>query len=510
MEGSDDLFADGGEEHKDQDEAAGGGGDTTAAEEPTEALDAKLKHAPCLPSPAEVDKHCATHLPYRNWCPICVKAKAKEDAHRRANEGLGEKTGYPVISMDYAFMENKITALVVKDDATGGVLTYDCESRGPVGVWVLKQLVRDLEDWGRRDIHIKTDGEPAMLAMQKALAVMRTDKTLPINPPEYNPQSNGAAEKAVQDVIGQARCLLLGLEARLKVNLDPGLPIVKWLLRHAAFLLTRYSVGHDGLTAWRRLTGRNQAGIIVEFGERVFAKLSLKRPSTKRKAKRGKRKLAARSVEGIWAGVYPRTGEHVVVRHDGEAIRVRTVHRAVVQERWNVDMIRAVRATPRQPNPDLKAKENIEAKLATEEPAERADGGADLGEAERADAHAAPRELRITDRLLEKFDYTPGRAGCIHKQLGLEGHRGHTAGCRQRIYDLMREDGDELGRLNEAEKRLGRQQAEPERIKRPVAPDAPVPEAGPPAHGGEQRHPDLEVAGPVDPEIPPEVPPEAP
>ena len=488
----DDLFADGGDEQGAQgSEGNQDNGDVKEVpEEPTEALDPKLKNAPCLPSPAEVEKHCATHLPYRNWCPICVQAKAREDAHRRADEGLDAKTGHPVISMDYAFLENKVTMLIVKDDATGCVLTYDCTVKGPGDAWVLKQLSRDLEDWGRTDIHIKTDGEPAMLAVQKALAVIRSHKTLPINPPEYSPQSNGAAEKAVQDVVGQARCLLLGLEARIKENLDPALPLMKWLLRHAAFLLTRYSIGHDGLTAWRRLTGKNYSGTVVEFGERVFGKLALKRPATKRKAKRGKQKLAARSVEGTWVGIYPRTGEHIVVRKDGEAIRVRTVHRVVEQERWNSEMLRAVRATPRLPNPDAKDKAEIEAELVTEPHAEREDGGAELGQPQKSEAQAVPRELRITDRLLEKYGYPSGCPGCIHKQLDLEGHRGHTAACRTRIYELMRNDEEELDRLAETERRLGRQAPEQERIRRPTAPDAPPepprPAAGP-THGGARR-----------------------
>ncbi len=27
------------------------------------------------PSPDEYNRHCATHMPYRNWCPIFVQAK---------------------------------------------------------------------------------------------------------------------------------------------------------------------------------------------------------------------------------------------------------------------------------------------------------------------------------------------------------------------------------------------------------------------------------------------------
>ena len=38
---------------------------------------------PKLPSQAEVDRHYLMgHLPYRNWCPVCVRAKGKERDHR--------------------------------------------------------------------------------------------------------------------------------------------------------------------------------------------------------------------------------------------------------------------------------------------------------------------------------------------------------------------------------------------------------------------------------------------
>ena len=66
------------------------------------------------------------------------------------------------------------------------------------------------------------------------------------NSPPYNPQSNGRAEKVAQDVVDVARRLVLALEARIRVKLNLKLPIVRWLIRHAAFVITRYQVGHDG------------------------------------------------------------------------------------------------------------------------------------------------------------------------------------------------------------------------------------------------------------------------
>ena len=445
---------------------------------PAEAHDARVRPSPCLPSRAEVEKHECTHYPYRSWCKVCVAAKARELPHaRRGLNGKDEETGLPTIAMDYEHIEDKITMLVAKDELSGAVLAYDCECKGPKDAWVVRQLARDLADWGRADICLKSDGEAAMLAMQTALASTRTARTILRNPPAYNPQTNGAAEKAVQDVTAHVRVLLLALEDRLKVKIDVKLPVVKWMIRHAAFLHTRYSVGHDGLTPWRRLTGKNWTGAVVEFGECVLGKLALKKPNLDKKAKKTKKKLVARSVEGIYVGLYPRTGEHLISRLDGEVIRVRTVTRMVVQDRWNPDKVLGIRAMPRMPNPNIAKDADIEGKLNTENADDAL--GHKAGDAvpqetpELAPDHTGPRELRITDRILEKYGYTEGCQGCAHKQLGLE-HRGHSRACRNRIYAAMKDDEDELDRLIKNQERLGKIPPKDERIRRET-PDTVLP-----------------------------------
>ena len=74
--------------------------------------------------------------------------------------------------------------------------------------------------------------------MQQALAMARPGcKTMMRNSQPYNPQSNGGAEKAAQDVIDIARRLVLALEARLRLKLDLTLPVVRWVIRHAAFII---------------------------------------------------------------------------------------------------------------------------------------------------------------------------------------------------------------------------------------------------------------------------------
>ena len=59
-----------------------------------------------------------------------------------------------------------------------------------------------------------------MLALQQAIAEARRGDTVLRNSPAYNPQSNGGAEKAMQDVTDLMRRMLFGLEAKLRGRLD--------------------------------------------------------------------------------------------------------------------------------------------------------------------------------------------------------------------------------------------------------------------------------------------------
>lgn len=117
-----------------------------------------------------------------------------------------------------------------------------------------------------------------MLAFQQAIAEGRKGETVQRKSLAYNPQSNRRAEKAVQDVTDLMRRMLLGLEAKVRSRLDLTLPWSRWLVTHVAFILTRCRVGHDGLTPWRRVTGRAWNGYVFPFGEKVMGRLALKKP----------------------------------------------------------------------------------------------------------------------------------------------------------------------------------------------------------------------------------------
>ena len=51
-------------------------------EESQEAVAPKGQPAPSTPSAEEEANHNMTHLPYRSWCPQCVRGKGKASPHK--------------------------------------------------------------------------------------------------------------------------------------------------------------------------------------------------------------------------------------------------------------------------------------------------------------------------------------------------------------------------------------------------------------------------------------------
>ena len=108
--------------------------------------------------------------------------------------------------------------------------------------------MKNLEQWGcQSKLIVKTDQEPAVRAVVEEVKKQRQSETLVEAAKKYDSQSNGDAEKAVQDVEGQARTLKLHLENRIMRTLPPGHPVVHWLVEYAAEVITQVSQGE-----WRR------------------------------------------------------------------------------------------------------------------------------------------------------------------------------------------------------------------------------------------------------------------
>ena len=88
-----------------------------------EAMKVDSGVVPYTPTVQEVRDHEATHMPYRNWCPTCIRAKAATPAHRINKDKVKEGRRIPRLSMDYMYMQPVGQAetnpiLVLKDSRT--------------------------------------------------------------------------------------------------------------------------------------------------------------------------------------------------------------------------------------------------------------------------------------------------------------------------------------------------------------------------------------------------------
>ena len=76
---------------------------------------------PKLPTDEDVEKHYLMgHNPYRNWCPVCVRAKGKDLDHQRDKGG---DRRLPECSWDYCFPGDEMgfhwTVLVGRERMSG-------------------------------------------------------------------------------------------------------------------------------------------------------------------------------------------------------------------------------------------------------------------------------------------------------------------------------------------------------------------------------------------------------
>ena len=130
--------------------------------------------------------------------------------------------------------------MVMVDESTGNkyMRSVDHKGLGPDGdsSWLVKDMHQELKSWGHpggagNKIILKSDGEPAIVAVREALARCHGGQVTPEQPPRGEHQANGFAEVTGRHVRGQARVLKLHLQHKIGRQVLESEPIMPWLLR---------------------------------------------------------------------------------------------------------------------------------------------------------------------------------------------------------------------------------------------------------------------------------------
>ena len=245
---------------KDGDDDADGGEDSG------EAQASRRANQPRKPSAEEMRIHNLTHCPYRSWCEHCVRGQGSEYKHSTV---IGPNAGneIPRVIMDYCFLtegvqkksdEHKdeevaatsMTALVMKETLCGSVWAYALRSKSVAeDSWIADQLVDDIVTVGmaKERIIVKSDQEASIVELQGEIAKRRNSIGTGLeNSKVGDSNSNGKIERAIRDVENMIRTLRSALSASIGEPIKLNMAIVPWLVRHAAYIITRCRVRSDG------------------------------------------------------------------------------------------------------------------------------------------------------------------------------------------------------------------------------------------------------------------------
>ena len=127
----------------------------------------------------------------------------------------------------------------------------------------------------------------------------------------------------------------LSLENLLQQKLRSDSILVAWLIRHAAWSLTRFQVKNDARTAFVRVFGKAYTSQVLPFGERVMYKYTAVPTGI----------LDQRCGHGTWVGKAPMTDEHIILTENGVQ-KARSLHRVPPEERFMISELKKVRGLP--------------------------------------------------------------------------------------------------------------------------------------------------------------------
>ena len=154
--------------------------------------------------------------------------------------------------------------------------------------------------------------------------------------------SNGRIERTIREVKGLIRTLRSSLEAGIQAKIKLSDTVVPWIVRHAAYIITRCRIGPDGKTAMQKIKGRKVNMPWVPFGEVVLFKLP--------KVTNMPGDFQDRFESGVWLGCTIRSGEHLIGTPRG-VHKVSSVMRRAEDKRWSSEMIEGIKGSPMEPVP---------------------------------------------------------------------------------------------------------------------------------------------------------------
>ncbi len=116
-----------------------------------------------------------------------------------------------------------------------------------------------IDNWGRTDIILTTDQEPATELLAKEAQHQRENRTIARASPRYSPQSNEPSSGRAPSLRARReRAFWINAEATWSTQIPVARAALNWVARHAAWAIARFLVKSDGTSARKRFYVRER------------------------------------------------------------------------------------------------------------------------------------------------------------------------------------------------------------------------------------------------------------
>ena len=133
-----------------------------------------------------------------------------------------------------------IPSLNAVDVGSEGLSATLCPTKA-FGEYLVETILAFVEALGHNEVQ-----EPVLVQLLKAVQSRRVKRTLVRHGPRASQQSQGKIENANRVINGVCRAMWLSLEDLLREKLPSDSILIAWLIRHAAWCLTRFQVKTTG------------------------------------------------------------------------------------------------------------------------------------------------------------------------------------------------------------------------------------------------------------------------
>ena len=239
---------------------------------------------------------------HSHTCHTEVNVQYASNQKARQNAFKQQQSRQPVIQFDFAYLE---TSTDVQQQLCMVLAVPDKSIRHDYMTNCQRSFIFEC---GRPHGISQCGNEPTLKTVATAAAAAKIGNRTLRQTRTYSSNSQGSVERFHRTLFGQGKSLEL-VKASYNNNhtINNYHPLTPWMLRHAAWLINRYSVHSDGHTSYQRRWERDYKHAICEFGETVLYKVPAKQLNEGAVALR----------KAIWLGVDEGNGESFVGTTEG-------------------------------------------------------------------------------------------------------------------------------------------------------------------------------------------------